>query len=111
MCGDLVLVKAHQGTITLDSAPGAGTSFTLLLPPNRTAESVEEPRASVLRCTDGTILVVDDEPTVRAVALRALEYYGYKVLLAENGQEAINVLAALPEIVAIVLDLAMPVMP
>jgi CheY-like chemotaxis protein len=54
--------------------------------------------------------VVDDEPTVRTVAERTLRIAGYEVLLAENGREAIDILAARPEIGAVLLDLAMPVM-
>jgi CheY-like chemotaxis protein len=58
----------------------------------------------------GTVLVIDDEETVREVANRALRHYGYDVLLAENGQRGIEVFQAHPEVVAIVLDMAMPVM-
>jgi CheY-like chemotaxis protein len=53
-------------------------------------------------------LVVDDEQTVRIFAQQALEHNGYRVLLAENGEEAIEVLAAHPEVVAVLLDLTMP---
>ena len=58
----------------------------------------------------GTILFVDDEPGLRAIARWTLEEHGYRVLLAENGQQGIAVLAAHPEVRAVVLDLAMPVM-
>jgi CheY-like chemotaxis protein len=54
-------------------------------------------------------LVVDDEAAIREFARRALEHHGYRVLLAENGEHAIQVLAAHPEVAAVVLDLAMPV--
>ena len=56
------------------------------------------------------ILFVDDEPALRTFAQQALEERGYRVLLAENGQQAIAVLKAHPEVRAVVLDLAMPVM-
>src|SRR5262249_52986634 len=47
---------------------------------------------------------------VRTVAQRTLEYHGYQALLAENGRQAIDALAAHPEVVAVLLDLDMPVM-
>jgi CheY-like chemotaxis protein len=56
------------------------------------------------------ILVVDDEASVRTMAKRALERHGYEVLMAEHGQSAIETLRSHPEIRAVVLDLAMPVM-
>ena len=53
---------------------------------------------------------MDDELALRTVAQRTLEEHGYSVLLAENGQQAIAVLRAHPEVRAVVLDLTMPVM-
>src|SRR5205085_4178359 len=58
----------------------------------------------------GTILVVDDEPAVRNLAQRVLERSGYRVLIAEDGQGAIDTVSRHPEVRAVVLDLAMPVM-
>jgi two-component system cell cycle sensor histidine kinase/response regulator CckA len=107
----LGIVKAHHGTITLKTAPGAGTTFTLLLPQCGAADvPVTAPATPQPGRGSGTILVVDDEPAVRAVAQNTLEDNGYRVLLAADGQEAIDVLAAHPETAAIILDLAMPVM-
>jgi PAS domain S-box-containing protein len=107
----LGIVKAHQGAITLKTVPGKGTTFTLLLPsaagvaPVIQLQDVSEPLHG-----SGTVLVVDDEPAVRAVAQGMLEHYGYRVLLAEDGRQGIETLTEHPEIIAIILDLAMPVM-
>jgi two-component system, cell cycle sensor histidine kinase and response regulator CckA len=104
----LGIVNSHRGAITLKTAPQGGTTITLMLPPShRTAPRdmltpVQAARAG------GTVLVVDDEATVRTVAKRILEHEGYQVLAAENGREAIRVARAHPEIVAVLLDLAMP---
>jgi PAS domain S-box-containing protein len=104
----LGIVKAHQGAITLKTAPGEGTTITLLLPPARRAALVEPTPAMRKVRGGGTVLVVDDEQAVRLVAQRTLEHHGYRTLLAENGRQAIAMLKAHPEVVAIVLDLAMP---
>ena len=109
----LGIVKAHNGTLTLRTAPEKGSAFTVLLPANPDAKRVENPMPSLPAPSAtgvGTILFVDDEPGLRMVAQQALEQHGYGVLLAENGQQAIDVLASHPEVRAVVLDLAMPVM-
>ena len=57
------------------------------------------------------MLLVDDESTIRSVAQKTLERYGYRVLLASNGAEAIACYAKSPEQIAVVItDMAMPVM-
>jgi CheY-like chemotaxis protein len=57
-----------------------------------------------------TILVVDDEPIVRDLAQRVLQLHGYHVLIAEDGQAAIDIASGHPEVRAVLLDLGMPVM-
>jgi CheY-like chemotaxis protein len=106
----LGIVKAHNGGITLRTSPGSGTAITLILPAAEAAPPPEAPRLGQSFRGSGTVLVVDDEETVREVARRALRHHGYDVLLAENGAEGIRVFLEHPEVVAILLDVAMPVM-
>jgi two-component system, cell cycle sensor histidine kinase and response regulator CckA len=107
----LGIVRSHHGALTLHSTVGRGTVFRVLLPVSKAPRPVAASPARVLPAQRrGMILVVDDEEIVRAVGRRALESRGYSVLTAEHGERAIEVLAAHPEIMAVVLDLAMPVM-
>jgi PAS domain S-box-containing protein len=106
------IVKQSNGYIWADSEPGRGTTFHIYLPqaagPIGAGASME-PAARPTQGS-GTILVVDDEPMVRALARRALEAYGYTVLEAEDGREGLGILQTeAGEQVALVLaDLVMP---
>jgi two-component system cell cycle sensor histidine kinase/response regulator CckA len=107
----LGIVRAHRGTLTLQSVPGQGTTFCVLLPATHVAPRPEAKKNAISSDRAvGTVLVVDDEETVRMVAKRALEHRGYHVVTAENGEQAIEILSSHPDIAAVVLDLAMPVM-
>jgi signal transduction histidine kinase/ActR/RegA family two-component response regulator len=106
------IVKQSNGYIWADSAPGRGTTFHVYLPqaagPGGAGVSLE-PSERPTRGS-GTIVVVDDEPMVRALARRALEAYGYTVLEAEDGREALRVLAteAGAKVALVLADLVMP---
>jgi two-component system cell cycle sensor histidine kinase/response regulator CckA len=107
----LGIVRGHKGTITLQSSPGEGTTFTVLLPVMAAAEiTAPEPSRPRAAAGSGTILVVDDEACVRDVARRALEHSGFEVVTAVDGRAAIEEIRRRPGIRAVVLDLAMPEM-
>ncbi|MFC1707713.1 response regulator [Planctomycetota bacterium] len=107
------VVTNHGGLVTVDSTVGKGTTVTILLPAAETTECPvpAEPRKAVTPSATGTILLVDDEELVRDSAGRALKQFGYTVLLANDGQEALQVYGERQDdIDLIILDWIMPVM-
>jgi two-component system cell cycle sensor histidine kinase/response regulator CckA len=58
----------------------------------------------------GTVLLVEDEPMVRSVAERALTRHGYKVVTADNGEQALELLGGPDEIALLISDVVMPIM-
>ncbi len=106
------VVRAHKGAIFLRSAVGRGTSFRIVFP--RSAKEIETPISATPRQTDkletgGTVLVVDDEASVRRIASAILERHGYAVTMAADGYEALALgLAHGGRFSAVLLDLTMP---
>jgi CheY-like chemotaxis protein len=104
------IVRSHGGFISVESQPGH-TSFKIFLPAKAilntaTAQQVD---ALIPRGNGQTILLVDDEPSIRQVAEVILKSHGYKVLLAEDGPAALALFARQMGLVAAVItDLAMP---
>ncbi|MBI2920772.1 MAG: response regulator [Planctomycetes bacterium] len=104
------IVRQTGGTISVESTPGAGTTFTLYFPRILTAASL--PGAAAPGPTPSgleTILLVEDEDTVRSLAARALRRLGYTVLEARSGEEACEKSEALKSAVHLLLtDVVMP---
>jgi PAS domain S-box-containing protein len=109
------IVRNHGGVIRAASHPNSrGSRFDIYLPAARAAAAAATtPSSKAAPRGDGqTILVVDDEPSVRLVLRTALERAGYQVLPATNGREAVDVFKAQPagSIAAVIIDMMMPVM-
>jgi CheY-like chemotaxis protein len=108
----LGIVRGHKGSIRIESEPGKGTMFEVLLPAGaeRAAEAPEvaSPRGELRGA--GAVLVVDDEELVRKLAKATLTHFGYTVLEAVNGAEAVEVFRSrADEISLVLLDMMMPV--
>jgi PAS domain S-box-containing protein len=104
------ILRSHKGAIMVASAPGKGSCFTVLFPAApRAAEERPAAASSAAVQGSGVVLVVDDEKLVRDMVKKALERYGYTVLLADGGLAAIDLLKRHPgDIALVVLDLSMP---
>jgi two-component system, cell cycle sensor histidine kinase and response regulator CckA len=107
------IVKQSGGFIFADSKVNQGTRFVIYLPVHR-----EEAAAAKSRKTDkakkdelwgsGTVLLVEDEPTVRSVAERALTRHGYTVITADSGEDALEIVARNEPIDLLISDVVMP---
>ena len=107
------IVHQSSGFISVSSTPEVGTTFRIHLP--ETTAAIPEPQPAAATASTphggGTILVVEDSGQLRDLFRDVLELHGYKVLDAPNGRAAVDVAAAYPETIDLLLtDVIMPEM-
>jgi PAS domain S-box-containing protein len=103
------LVKEHNGFVYVESAPGRGTVVSLYFP-HATGQTGEYRAVTKQEKRGGkeTILLVEDNEAVRQVAKRVLERFGYTVLAAADGREALKLIGSTAEPDLIISDIVMP---
>ncbi len=111
------IVRSHNGAVKVYSEPGQGTVFRVLFPFSsdtfetdvETDSAAKKSPFSIKGTMTGTILIVDDEETVRVVTQQVLEQAGFSVLKAADGREGVEVFRENNnDIVLVLLDLTMP---
>ena len=102
------IIRHHGGSIVAASDPGHGATFTITLPASDKPITAAVPPFGAVVPGAGTVLLVDDEPMILNVGAGLLGHLGYKVLLAESGERAIEIFSAnRGQIDAVVLDMIM----
>jgi CheY-like chemotaxis protein len=107
------IIKGHRGAIRVHSAPGLGTSFLILLPAQRrkAAAAVPKRRRAAYIPPGSIVLVIDDEASIRELAVNVLSRAGVKALSAVDGKAGVEMFREHHAIIStVILDLLMPAM-
>ena len=105
------IVRQHNGFINVHSEPGAGTTFRIYIPLDNTGQDLHREKAAAAIPQGGgeTILLADDDADVRRMIESLLTRFGYNVVLAVDGDEAVSTFATHQDRVGLILmDMIMP---
>ena len=106
------IVQGHKGFLTLETKEGRGTTFSVYFPAEEEARDAGKSGSVhpfVVHGNGELILIVDDEAQIRDVIATTLSHFGYRVLVARDGTEALALFSKRgPEISAVVTDMSMP---
>lgn len=105
------VVRQSNGYILVESVVGKGTTFEIYLPRVDVTSAVSTPASSSVRSLNGseTILLAEDQESLRILIKAFLEQQGYTVLVAENGREALSLLESYPGVIhMLITDVVMP---
>ncbi|MHB8829046.1 MAG: response regulator [Syntrophales bacterium] len=109
MAAVLGIVRGHKGAIKVYSEVGKGTTFKVLLPASGHPAEIFNGNIHAEKLQgSGTVLLVDDEETVRGIGAEMLKELGFAVITAADGKEAVETFKSTPEIAFVILDLTMP---
>ena len=114
MSATLGIINSHNGALQLFSQLGHGTTFKVYLPVSQSEsaqdEKVNSDKSSTQWQGRGTVLLAEDEDQVRYITKTYLENFGFKVLEAVNGKQALELYKNRTEISLVLTDVGMPVM-
>jgi two-component system, cell cycle sensor histidine kinase and response regulator CckA len=109
MAAMLGIVRGHKGAVKVYSEPNKGTTFKVLFPAsNRPPDIFNGASYKDDWKGSGTVLLVDDEETVRGIGKEMLQELGFSAITANDGREAVEVFKMTPDIALVILDLTMP---
>ena len=107
----LGIVRSHHGALRIESVPGKGTTFRIVLPVSKKSVKISDAQTEKIKSWHGKglVMVVDDEPDIRDLGKETLEQAGLDVVTANDGLDAVNIYKKYEDKIKLVLmDMTMP---